>query len=86
MGSTAYQKFLDQEDIPVYTGFAADLYAIQLAPWKRQGEGIQGAYVFLDGTGGLIDNSVMEIPVGGKTKPEHHLFEEQILVMRGEGE
>ena len=86
MGSTAYHKFLEQEDVPVYTGFSADLYAIKLAPWKRQGEGIQGAYVFLDGTGGLIDNSVMEIPVGGKTDPEHHLFEEQIMILKGEGE
>jgi oxalate decarboxylase/phosphoglucose isomerase-like protein (cupin superfamily) len=86
MGTTAYKKFLDQEGIPVYTGWAANLYEIELAPWKRQGPGISGAYVFLEGTGGLIDNSVMEIPVEGKTKPEHHLFEEQILILRGEGE
>ena len=86
MGKTAYSKFLEQENVPVYGGWEADVYAIQLAPWKRQGEGIRGAYVVLDGAGGLIDNSVMEIPVGGQTNPEHHLFEEQIIVMRGEGE
>ena len=86
MGKTAYQEFLDQEGIPVYTGWAADLYSIELAPWKRQGPGIEGAYLVLEGSGGLIDNSVMQIPAGGKTKPERHIFEEQILILKGEGE
>ena len=83
---TPYQEFLETENIPIYTGWATDLYEIDLVPWKRHGPGIEGAYVVPDGTGGLVDLFVMEIPVNGKTQPEHHLFEEQIMILSGEGE
>ena len=86
-GKSPYLVFLDQEGIPVYTGWAVeDLYAAKLKPWKRQGPGVQGAYVYLDGTGGVVDAFCMEIAAKGQTKPERHLFEEQILILSGEGE
>ncbi len=84
---SSYLQFLDQEGIPVYTGWAVDdLYAAKLKPWKRQGPGVMGAYVYLDGTGGVVDAFCMEIAPKAQTKPERHLFEEQILILKGEGE
>jgi hypothetical protein len=59
---------------------------VALGSWKRAGSGIRGAYINLDGAGDIVDAFVMEIPVGGKTNPVRHLFEEQILFLAGEGE
>ena len=85
-GESAYRKFQAQEGIPVYTGFATNLYGVKLEPWARLGRGVTGAYVNLDGAGALVDVPVWEMAVGAQTRPERHLFEEQLLVLRGEGE
>jgi hypothetical protein len=42
--------------------------------------------VNLDGAGALTNDIVWEIAVGAQTRPERHLFEEQLIVLRGEGE
>jgi len=86
LGKSAYMKFLEQEGAPVYTGLAANLYAIKLGPWKRLGPGVTGAYLNLEGGGGVVDAIAWEIAVGAQTRPERHLFEEQVIVLRGEGE
>lgn len=83
---TPYEEFLEDENIPVITGWAADLYKVKLRPWRRMGPGVTGAYLILEGAGGAIDNYAMELPVGGKTKPERHVFEEQVIVLSGQGE
>ena len=85
-GQSAYKKFQAQEGIPVHGGFAVDVYTVKLAPWKRQGPGIAGAYVDLDGAGGVVNLTVWEMAVGAQTRAERHLFEEQMMVIRGEGE
>jgi len=86
MGRTsAYEEWIEQEGIPIYRGQAIpNLSNVQLGPWKRLG--VQGAYLVLDGMEGLLDTSLLEIPVGGKTNPEKHFFEENILILSGEGE
>lgn len=81
---SSYEKWLEAEGIPVYKGSYAHLNEIQLKPWKRVG-GL-GAYIVLEGTGGTVDAFVCEIPAGGKTNPEKHLFEENIMILSGEGE
>ena len=83
---SAYIQFQEDEGIPVYPGFAVDVYDIALKPWMRHGPGISGAYVNLDGAGSLVDAIVMEIPAGTQTKATRHMFEEQILFLYGEGE
>ena len=83
---TAYSRFQAEEGIPVHTGFSANVYTVEMAPWKRQGPGVTGAFINLDGAGGLVDIMVLEMAVGAQTTAERHLFEEQMLVLSGEGE
>ena len=44
-----------------------------------------GLFRRAEGTGGLNDGYICEIPPGGKTKPMRHLFEEMIYVSKGHG-
>ena len=83
---TTYQRFLEEESVPVYKGWAVDMYKLELKPWKRHGEGIWGAYANLEGMGGAVDNWVMEIQPGASTKPIRHIYEEHIIALSGEGE
>jgi quercetin dioxygenase-like cupin family protein len=81
---SSYRLWEDQEGVPVYTGASQNLYKIELKPWKRLGPGVTGAYVDLEGAGALVNAIVWEIAPGAQTKPERHLFEEQLLVLTGE--
>src|SRR2546425_2735524 len=78
-----YRQFLKKEGIPVYEGGFIDVNKIELKPWKRVGA--LGAYIFLEGTAGTVDAWVCQIPPGGQTTAERHIFEEQILVLSGKG-
>jgi len=81
---TSYQKWIDEEGLPVIKGFyIEDLKKVELAPWKRKGA--TGAYINLEGTGGTNDAYVVEIPPGGNLKPEKYLFEELVFVLSGRG-
>ena len=82
-GPSPYRQFLKKEGIPVYEGGFTDVNKIELKPWKRVGA--LGAYIFLEGTAGTVDAWVCEIPSGGQTTAERHIFEEQILVLSGKG-
>ncbi len=83
---TTYERFLDEENIPVYVGWSANLYELELKPWKRHGENISGAYVNLEGTGGAVDNYLMQIEPGASTKAERHIYDEHTFILTGEGE
>src|SRR5262245_33951198 len=63
-GQSAYKKFEAQEGIPTSGGFAVNVYTVKLGPWKRQGPGVTGAYVDLDGAGGIVNLAVTEIAPG----------------------
>jgi oxalate decarboxylase/phosphoglucose isomerase-like protein (cupin superfamily) len=79
-----YQRFLQEEGIPIVTGFfVEDLNTLEVKPWARlEGE---GAYVNLDGNGGTNDCYVAVIPPGKSLAPEQHMFEELIYVLSGRG-
>ena len=81
---SAYEEWIEQEGIPIYRGQAiTSVFQLPLGPWKRMG--VQGAYVVLDGTQGMIDAVVFEIPTGKGTQPEKHFFEENLLILSGSG-
>ena len=81
-----YLQYQRREGVPSYKGDAQNVYEVALKPWKRLGPGVQGCFINLDGAGALVDMMVWEIPPGVTTTAERHLFEEQLLVVRGEGE
>src|SRR6266705_4401721 len=72
-GLSPYRQFLKKECIPVYEGGFIDVNKVELKPWKRVGA--LGAYIFLEGTAGTVDAWVCEIPPGGQTTAERHIFE-----------
>ena len=81
---SAYDEFLEQEKIPVIGGFfIQDVRKVEVAPWERMGA--MGSYLNLDGSEGVNDSYVLEIPAGQSIKPQKHMFEELIFVVSGRG-
>lgn len=79
-----YRQWQEAQQIPIITGFfVEDIGQVELAPWALKG-GL-GALVVLDGSGGINDAYICEIPPGAKLKPQKHLYEEMIFVVRGHG-
>jgi quercetin dioxygenase-like cupin family protein len=79
-----HEAFLRSEGIPVVRGFGVgDLRTIEVKPWARR-EAL-GSYVVLDGSGGVNDAYVLEIPPGKATAPQQQLFEEMIYILDGNG-
>src|SRR3990170_4596615 len=81
---SSYQKWLQQEGLPVITGYyIEDLKTVEVQPWARKEA--RGTYINLEGTGGTNDAYVCEIGPGKATAPQRHLFEELIFVVSGAG-
>ena len=78
-----YRDFLAKEGIPVYEEYSVDTLTLPLEPWKRAG-GL-GAYVDLAGRGDYTACFVQEIPAGGKTEVERHVFDKVYYVFKGRG-
>lgn len=78
-----YREWAGREGIPVVEGFGVDLLDVDVRPWARIGA--RGALVHLDGRGDFADIHVIEIPPGGETSPQRHLYEEVIYVLDGNG-
>ncbi|MFC1930386.1 ethanolamine ammonia lyase-activating protein [Chloroflexota bacterium] len=83
-GVGPYEEWQESEGIPRITGFMADdLTTVPVEPWERMG-GL-GTFINLDGAGAAADSYVCEIPPGASLKPQKHMFEETILVLKGRG-
>ena len=79
-----YEDWQRREGVPVVTGFyIEDLKTLALGPWERKGG--SGAFVNLEGTGGVNDMQVVEIAPRGKSEPEQHLYEEMVYILKGYG-
>jgi len=81
--NSSYQEFIKREGAPLYEGSALeDLASLELADWKRRGGKV--AYTRL---GDQEDHNlqIVEIPPGGELKPEHHMYDAIMFVMRGRG-
>ena len=80
---SAYQDFVKSEGAPLYQGSALeDLASIELAPWKRRGGSV--AYTRL-GDQEHYNLQIVEIPPGGELKPEHHMYDALMFVLKGGG-
>ncbi|HLY67276.1 MAG TPA: cupin domain-containing protein [Chloroflexota bacterium] len=80
---SSYQNFVKQEGAPMYEGSALeDLGSIELADWERRGGKV--AYTRL-GNQEFNSLQVVEIPSAGQLKPEHHMYDAIMYVMKGRG-
>ena len=83
--TSPWERFLASEGVPVHRGFAVqDLAKAKVGPWKRYGA--DGAYVYLDGAGGMTTGFILEIQPGKQTIPVRHMFESRVVVLSGQGE
>ncbi|MFB3886264.1 MAG: cupin domain-containing protein [Thermodesulfobacteriota bacterium] len=81
---SAFERWVESEGLDLVGGlFVEDLKTIPLKPWARKG-GL-GVYIKLDGAGWENAAYVCEIAPGKALKPQRHLFEENIYILRGEG-
>ncbi len=80
----AYARWLEQEGVPVIVDFAfEDLAKIELGPWERKGG--SGAIINIPNDHLTNDSHLVEIKPGGKSEPEHHLYEEFCYIISGRG-
>ncbi len=78
-----YLEWVAREGLPVVEDFGVDLLQVETKPWARMGA--NGAFVHVKGRGDYLNVYVCEIPGGGATEPQQHLFEEVIYVLDGRG-
>lgn len=78
-----YLEWVEREGVPVVEDFGVDLLAVETAPWACLGA--DAAVVNLKGRGDFINVIVIDVPPGGATEPQKHLFEEVVYVLSGRG-
>src|ERR687892_741375 len=81
---TTYELFLEREGVPAIRAFhIEDIRQLGLHLWARMGS--RGVYLNLEGTEGVNDCYIWEIPPGKSLEPQKHLFEEMVFVVSGHG-
>jgi hypothetical protein len=79
-----YIDWIEREGVPLIVDFAfEDLNTLELGPWERKGG--KGAIINIPNDEIPNDSQVVEISPGGKSAPEHHMYETQIYVLSGRG-
>ena len=79
-----YARWQQREGVRVIVDFAfEDLNRIELGPWERKGG--SGAIINIPNDHLTNDSHVVEIRPGGKSEPEHHLYEEFCYIISGRG-
>ena len=82
--SNAYKDWQKEEGIPVTSGYyIKDMNEVPLEPWARKGG--KGAFINLIGAEEANDCYICEIAPGQSLKPQKHLFEEVIYILKGRG-
>jgi mannose-6-phosphate isomerase-like protein (cupin superfamily) len=80
----AYEGWLEDEGVMVHkTFYIPDMKEIEVGPWERKGG--QGAVVRIDNTHLRNDLHVVDINPGGKSEPEHHMYEISFYIVSGRG-
>jgi mannose-6-phosphate isomerase-like protein (cupin superfamily) len=76
-------EWVKKEGLPLVTGFAVNLMEVETVAWPRYDA--RGAILKVDGAGDFLDLWLLDLPAGGSTSPQHHIFEEVIYVISGHG-
>jgi hypothetical protein len=82
-GVDAYLDWVEKEGLPVAEDYGIDLFKVETAMWPRTG--VKSAAVHLKGRGDFANMFVFELPPGGATTPQRHLYEDVICVLEGTG-
>ena len=85
--NSPYQRWLvrARKDIPIFEGLVIqDIEHVALSPWPQMGAGVAGLYLRLADYQ-MIDSRILEIPPGGKTNSQRHLYEIGIYFLSGKG-
>ena len=80
----AYEDWLESEGVKVFEQFYyPNLSKVELGPWERKGG--KGAVTHIKNRHMPNDCHIIEIKPGGKSEPEHHMYELTIYVVSGTG-
>ncbi len=81
---TPYEAWVARQGIPVVEGYGlTDWRQHEMGHWERLG--CPAYFVVLKGMEGITGMYVAEIPAGGTTNREHHLYEKVIYILEGSG-
>jgi mannose-6-phosphate isomerase-like protein (cupin superfamily) len=78
-----YLNWCAEQGIPIIEDFGVDMKTVETKQWDRHG--VPGAFVHLIGRGDFLAMYVLDVPGGGKTIPQQHIFEEVFYVIDGHG-
>ncbi len=83
--ASPYEVYMEEQNLPIHRGTVGfhDIRDLTLASWKRMGA--RGAFIELNGCGGLQGMYVIEVPGAGAITPEKHMYEEIFYVLEGRG-
>jgi mannose-6-phosphate isomerase-like protein (cupin superfamily) len=80
----AYENWLEEENVLVHTMYyIPNMHDIEVGPWERKGG--KGAVVHIDNAHMPNDLHVVDIDPGGKSEPEHHMYEINFYIVSGRG-
>ena len=82
-GLDPYLDWVAKEGIPVTENYGIDLFEVETGMWPRFG--VKGAAVHLIGRGDFTNMFLLDIPAGGSTTPQRHLYEDVYYVLEGTG-
>src|SRR5262249_16488163 len=82
-GVDAYLDWVETEGLCVFEDVAVDLFPVEPAVGPRYG--VKAAVVHLKGRGDFANMFVFDIPPGGATAPQRHLYEDAVYVLEGTG-
>lgn len=78
-----YEDWAAAQGVPILSDFAVDLLNAETAPWPRFG--VKGALCHLKGRDDFTTIFLLDLPPGGKTAPQQHIYEEVTYVLAGRG-
>jgi len=82
-GIDSYLDWIRKEDLALTEHYGIDLFSVETRLWPRYG--VKAAAVHLKGRGDFCNMFLFDIPPGGSTLPQRHLYEDVIYVLEGRG-
>jgi quercetin dioxygenase-like cupin family protein len=79
----SYQEWINKEGVLVHEDYAIDTFAVETKPWARYG--MKGAALHLKGRGDFTSMFLFELPPGGSSAPQHHIYEQVTYILEGTG-